>query len=59
MLKIDNKDVRTTPGVVLVSLLILNIYHTFSVFIVNFEQVNAAGKEIWTYIDSDRSLTGI
>ena len=37
-----NKDTRTTPGFVLVSLfLTLNIFHTFCVFIVNFEQVNA------------------
>ena len=43
MFKVNNKDTRTTPGVVLVSLLLtLNIFHTlFSAFIVNFEQVIA------------------
>ena len=43
MFKINIKDSRTTPGVVLVSLMLtLNIFHTFSsVSIVNFELVNA------------------
>ena len=43
MFKVNNKDTRTTPGVVLVSLLLtLNIFHTlFSAFIVNFGQVIA------------------
>ena len=44
MFKVNNKDTRTTPGVVLVSLLLtLNIFHTlfFSVSIVNFEHLNA------------------
>ena len=40
MFKVNNKDTRTTPGVVLVSLLlILNIFHNLSsASIVNFEQ---------------------
>ena len=48
MFKVNNKDTRTTPGVVLVSLLLtLNIFHTlFSAFIVNFEQVIAG----WVYL---------
>ena len=44
MFKVNNKDTRTTPGVILVSLLLtLNIFHTlfFSVSIVNFEHLNA------------------
>ena len=43
MFKVNNKDTRTTPGVVLVSLLLtLNIFHTlFTAFIVNFGQVIA------------------
>ena len=43
MFKVNNKDTRTTPGIVLVSLLLtLNIFHTlFSAFIVNFGQVIA------------------
>ena len=47
MFKVNNKDTRTTPiVVVLVSLLLtLNIFHTlFYVSIVNFEQVNADYK---------------
>ena len=40
MFKINNKDTRTTPVIVLVSsLLTLNIFHTL--FIVNFELVIA------------------
>ena len=44
MFRVSNKDTRTMPGVVLVSLLLpLSIFHTlFSVSIVNFEQVNAS-----------------
>ena len=44
MFKVNNKDTRTTPGVILVSLLLtLNIFHTlfFSVSVVNFEHLNA------------------
>ena len=43
MFKVNNKDTRATPDVVLVSLLLtLNIFHTFSnVSTVNFEHVNA------------------
>ena len=44
MFRINNKDTRTTQGVVLVSLfLTLNIFLTLcsSVSVVNFEQVNA------------------
>ena len=42
MFKLNNKGTRTTPGVVLVSLLLtLNIFHIFSsVSIANFEHVN-------------------
>ena len=43
MFKVNNKDTRTTPGIVLVSLLLtLRTYFTpcSSVSIVNFEQVN-------------------
>ena len=40
MFKINNKDTRPTPGVVLLSLLLtLNIFQGVS--IVNFEKVNA------------------
>ena len=48
MFKVNNKDTRTTPGVVLVSLLLtLNIFHTlFSVSIVDFEQVNADWDDV-------------
>ena len=44
MFKANIKNTRTTPGIVLVSLLIsLNIFHIFSsVSIVNFDQVNTA-----------------
>ena len=47
MFKVNNIDTRTTPDVVLVSLLLtLNIFHTLSsVPIVNFEHVNA----YWAY----------
>ena len=39
--KVNNKDTRTTPGVVLVSLMLtVNIFNTLCVSIVNFEQVN-------------------
>ena len=43
MLKVNNKDTRLTPGVVLVSLLLtLNIFHRCSsVSIFNSEEVNA------------------
>ena len=45
MLKVNNKDTRTTPGVVLVCLLLtLNIFYTFYT-IVNFEQVNAGWED--------------
>ena len=42
MFKVNNKDNRTTPGVVLVSLLLTSTYFTpcSSVSIVNFELVN-------------------
>ena len=45
MFNVNNKDTRTKPGVVLVSLvsflLTLNLFHTlFQNFIVNFERVN-------------------
>ena len=45
MFKVNNKDTRTTPMASLVSLLLLWTYFTpcssVSVFVVNFEQVNA------------------
>ena len=42
MFKVNNKDTRTTPGVVLVSLLLtLDIFHTLCVSIVDFEHVIA------------------
>ena len=42
MLKVNNKDTRTTPGVVLVSLLLtLNIFWRRScIFLVNFEHIS-------------------
>ena len=45
MFRITNKDTRTTPGVVLVFLLLtLNIFQTyFSVFIVKFEHPISGG----------------
>ena len=50
MVKDDNKNSRTMPGVVLVSLLLtLNTFDTLCVSIVNFEQVNPG----WEYIPKD------
>ena len=41
MVKVNNKNSRTTPDVVAVSLLLtLNILHTFSMVSIDFEQVN-------------------
>ena len=47
MFKVNNKGTRTTPGIVLVPLLLtLNIFHTLSsVSIVNFEHVIAGWDE--------------
>ena len=45
MFVVINKDPRTTPMASL--LLTVNIFHTnFSVFVVNFEQVNANGDPV-------------
>ena len=43
MFKVNNKDMRTTPGVVIMSLLLIvnNFTTCCSVSIVNFEQTNA------------------
>ena len=41
MIKVNNKNSRTTPDVVAVSLLLtLNILQTFSMISIDFEQVN-------------------
>ena len=41
MVKVNNKNSRTTPDVVAVSLLLtLNILQTFSMISIDFEQVN-------------------
>ena len=41
MLKVNNKNSRSTPDVVTASLLLtLNILHTFSMVYIDFEQVN-------------------
>ena len=45
MFKVNNKDIN---GVVLMSLLLtFNIFHMFSVFIVNFEQVDAGWEALF------------
>ena len=43
MFKVNNKDTRAMPGIILVSLLLnLNIFHSLcNASIVNFEQINA------------------
>ena len=58
MFKVNNKDTRTTPGVVLVSLLLtLNMFHTlFSAFTVNFEQVIAGWDKLYTIVDATGAL---